>query len=279
LIFISGLFSYGLHFEIERGQFSVIAYALSLLSIYLFHKHKRVRLLSYILLSIAIQLKIYPAIFAVMLIKDWRDWKNNLTRMISLAALNILALFSLGTQIFRDFVNAMSKAQFVKGEAWVGNHSIASFVALHVPKISPNWVWLNANAGVIEIGLLIFVAVNFMLLLYIANKENRGELNTFLLLSTTLVTLLIPSISHDYRLSVLPAAIAMALSSVELSNFSRNVRLLMAVLLVLISVAYSSTLFSYTNKPDFLFNNMPTLMVMLLLTTVIAVVQMKYAHQ
>lgn len=267
LIFISGLFSYGLQFEIERGQFSVIAYALSLLSIYLFHRHERAMPLSYILLSIAVQLKIYPAIFAVMLIKDWRVWKDNLKRMIGLAAFNILALFSLGTQNFRDFVNAMSQAQFVKGEAWVGNHSISSFAKLYSP-----------SASALETGLLIFAAASFFLILYMAYKENNSELNAFLLLSTTIITLLVPSISHDYRLSVLPAAMAIALASIELPNFSRKIRLLIAPLVMFMAAVYSSTLFSYTNKPDYFVNNMPALMVILLLITVIAVVQMKYAH-
>jgi hypothetical protein len=202
-----------------------------------------------------------------MLIKDWRVWKDNLKRMIGLAAFNILALFSLGTQNFRDFVNAMSQAQFVKGEAWVGNHSISSFAKLYSP-----------SASALETGLLIFAAASFFLILYMAYKENNSELNAFLLLSTTIITLLVPSISHDYRLSVLPAAMAIALASIELPNFSRKIRLLIAPLVMFMAAVYSSTLFSYTNKPDYFVNNMPALMVILLLITVIAVVQMKYAH-
>ena len=265
LIFITGLFSYGLQFEIERGQFGVIAYALSVLSVFLFYKYARLRLLAYLLLSIAIQLKIYPAIFALMLIQDWKDWQTNLKRMIGLAAINMLALFSLGGKIFLDFIDALRQAQFLKGEAWVGNHSISSFAEIYAP-----------NAGTIEIVLLIFVAVNYVLILYVAYKDNTGELNVFLLASTTIVTLLIPSISHDYRLSVLPAVIAMAVSNVALPHFSRYLRLLIAALLVFMSAAYSSTLFSYTNKPDYLSNNMPALMVILQLITLIAVLQMKY---
>ncbi|MBC8506256.1 MAG: DUF2029 domain-containing protein, partial [Chloroflexi bacterium] len=127
LIFITGLLSYGLQFELERGQFSVIAITFCLLSIYLFHSHPRLRLLAYLLFTASIQLKIFPAIFVVLFVTDWRDWKTNLKRGLGLFALNFAALFVLGGEIFFDFLKAMTRIQLVDQQAWIGNHSIASF--------------------------------------------------------------------------------------------------------------------------------------------------------
>jgi len=284
LIFVTGLLSYGLQFELERGQFSVLTIAFCLLSIYLFYYHPRFRMVAYLLFSISIQLKIFPAIFAVMLVTDWRDWKANLKRGVGLFSLNFAALLVLGGQNFSEFMKAMTRIQLVYQQAWIGNHSIASFSALYAEKetlVLPwisRWTWLRENVWILEQGLLFFAVANFLLVLWVASTENKPELNAFLFLSGTLLALLIPSVSHDYRLSILPAAMALVLPKVNLFGFSRNMRLVVALLLLIISIAYSSTLFSYTNRPGYLFNNLPALMVILLLTTLIAVLQKKYAQ-
>lgn len=69
LFFVTVIFSYGMQFELERGQFNVIAFALSLLAIYIFHYHRSFRHLAYLLVSIAIQIKIYPVFFCLCLWK------------------------------------------------------------------------------------------------------------------------------------------------------------------------------------------------------------------
>ena len=62
LVSVIGLFSYGLQFEIERGQGYSIAMFFCCMAVYLYQKNKYV-FLSYILLSIAIQLKPTSAVF------------------------------------------------------------------------------------------------------------------------------------------------------------------------------------------------------------------------
>ena len=58
LIFATGMISYGLQFELERGQWNLIAFTLSLTAIYLFHNYPRLRWLAYFLFSISVQLKL-----------------------------------------------------------------------------------------------------------------------------------------------------------------------------------------------------------------------------
>ena len=93
LIFVTGLVSYGLQFELERGQFNVIAFTLCLGAIYIFHNHPKSRWLAYLFFTISVQLKLYPAIFVFALIEDWSDWKGNIKRIVGLGILNLAALF------------------------------------------------------------------------------------------------------------------------------------------------------------------------------------------
>lgn len=74
LLFASGAVSYGFQFQLERGQFNVIAITLCLAAVYLYHYHHKHRLEAYALFSLAVQLKVYPATFILMFVRDWRDW-------------------------------------------------------------------------------------------------------------------------------------------------------------------------------------------------------------
>jgi len=95
-----------------------------------------------------------------------------------------------------------------------------------------------------------------------------------LLLACTIGALLIPPVSHDYKLSILAAPVAILLS--EMSSYTegaiRSPRHFLTMMLVFIlSFAYSTTLFSYTNKPLFMAYNFPALMTMLLVTTCLSI--------
>ena len=60
ILFLS-LFSYGVLFELERGQFDLIAMFLCIAAIYLFHFHPRFRIAAYLLFCMAVQFKVYSA--------------------------------------------------------------------------------------------------------------------------------------------------------------------------------------------------------------------------
>ena len=89
LILVTGIFSYGFQFELERGQWNVVAIAFCLTAIYVFHNYPRYRWLAYLMFSISVQLKLFPAIFVFVLIEDWSDWKNNIKRVVGLGILNL----------------------------------------------------------------------------------------------------------------------------------------------------------------------------------------------
>jgi len=270
LMTITGLYSYGFLFELERGQLNLFAFLLCMVAIYLFHYQNRFRYFAYILISMSIQLKLWPAIFLLMFIQDWRDWRGNIKRLSGITVLNIALLFSLGFRLFVDFLHTVIIPMSGAAYKWVGNHSIKSFMTLLARIISSDF-----HPGISEqqirfwgqVILLGMVGFCLLLIIFRVYIKKASGLNPNLLLACTIAALLIPSTSHDYKLCILSAPIAIALYSIS-SNTYHQKRLLPTLLLFVISLAYSSTLFSYTNKPlFFLQNNLPALMVILMSCT------------
>jgi len=265
LILVTGLFSFGFQFGLERGQFDLITMFFCFLAIYIFHHHKKYRFWAYILFTMSIQLKLYPAIFIFMFIDDWSDWKGNIIRFFSLGAASICALFILGFNTFRNFLSSITT---FAGDPFlsVKNHSIQSFTR-HPAEFRPLGV-IFQNPNSVETIILIIVLVCFLLILYQAYRQKYVGINPYLLLACTLIALLIPSTSHDYTLSFLAAPIAILFTDRKLINIAaERKKPLFAQLLLYFSIAYASTLFSYTNKPLSIQNNFPALMVMLAILT------------
>ncbi len=270
LVFITGLSSYGLQFELERGQFNLIAILFCFFAIWIYHYHNRYRLISYILFILSVQMKIYPFIFIVMLVSDWHDWKNNLIRFLVLTTLNFGLFFILGLRVFLDFVNAITVKITYLGTS-VSNHSIRSFINVVSNYASDHgWGWFQQYSGALQIILLAMVAGCLFLIILHANHQKQTGLNPYLLLSCTIGASLIPSLSYDYKLSILAGPVAIVLS--EISSYTERTRhalrfVFFNLLVFIFSTVYASTLFSFTNKPLSLQNNCPALLIMLFATT------------
>lgn len=281
LLLMTGLLSYGLHFELEKGQFNVIAFSFSMLAIYLFHYEPRFRILSYVLFTISIQLKVYPAIFIFMFIDDWMEWKQLLKRFAGIALLNLSLLFILGYQVFLDFFNAI-KGQALNPYIVMNNLSIKAFTELLFRKNGFRAYFLEMGMDMEQLHLLqqytwllqaillLFVGICLSLVLFKAFKQKATGLNPYLLLVCTIGALLIPSVSHDYKLTLLAGPMAIILQKDVISRQSLQTALASVLLILIGSFAYSTILFSYTNKPYFLSNNLPMLMVVLAVFTIMA---------
>jgi len=274
LVFITGLFSYGLQFELERGQSNVFTFFLCFLAIWIYHYHNRYRYLGYILFIISVQMKVYPLIFIVMLINNWQDWRNNIKRLLLLIAVNFALLFVLGTHVFFDFVNAI-KAQIGNPYVWTGNHSIHSFVKIFSKTAYDcGWEWVNQYSGLVQIALLAIVAICIFLIVFQTSQQKQKGISPLLLLACTIGALLIPSISHDYTLSFLAAPVAILFSDNRFRGRRDKpfLHIIFIVVLLIFSAAYSSTLFSYRYKPFILQNNFPALVTMLFTITILSLV-------
>jgi hypothetical protein len=257
--------SYGMLFEYERGQFNVIAFTLTLTAIYLFHYQSSFRHLAYLLFSISIHLKLYPAIFILMFVKDWRDWKGNLARFAGIGVFNIALLFSVGTSMFMSFINSIAT---YASDTWSRpyNLSIKSFMyALANKEIVPlsdsAAAWMNANLFRLEALFLAFFGLCLLIVIAKAYKNNERLINFDLFVILTIGALIIPSVSIDYKLPLLALPLSLAFSQRNIQ--STGVKKLIIILLVIFaSTAYTVTLFPFIDKPTILANNLPMLVVM-----------------
>ena len=271
LVFISGLLSYGFQFELERGQFNVFTVFICFLAIWIYHFHPRYRFLAYILFTLSVQLKIYPFIFIVMFISNWQDWKNNLKRLLILAFSNFALFFILGPYIFVDFVRAIL-SQILYPFVWTGNHSIHAFIIFFSSITDDHGrAWINQNSGLLEIILQCATVVCIFLVMFQCYRQKQNGINPFLLLACTIGALLIPSVSNDYKLSILAAPVAIFLTNNRFWEQTNGplIHIIFIMLLLIFSAAYSSTLFSFTNKPLLLQNNFPALAAMLVVVTIL----------
>jgi len=75
-----------------------------------------------------------------------------------------------------------------------------------------------------------------------------------------------PSISFDYKLSMLPASVAIAAPEILLSEEDKKRP--SSSVDIGFSLAYSSMLYSYTNKPEILQDNFPALLLILIICTI-----------
>jgi hypothetical protein len=266
--FITGLFSYGFQFELERGQFNVITIFLCFLAIWIFHNHEKFRSLAYALFSIAVQLKLYPYIFIFMLIRDWKDWKNNIRRIFLLTAANIGLLLVAGLSPFQSFIKATIKGIF-EPDIRIENHSLRAFFSiLSDSAYERGLIWLKQYSSIVQLAVLLIIAAIIFLAILKAYRAGSTGINPLLLLACSAGALMIPSISFDYALSFLAAPVSFFI----LSEFSQpgegtdKNRLNSIILLLIFSFAYSVTLYSATNSLSLLLfsNKFPALFTILI---------------
>jgi len=266
LLFISGLYSYGFQFEMERGQFNVISMTFCLLAIYIFHFHRKFRYFAYLFFSISIQLKVYPVFFVVMFIDNWRNLRSIIKRFIGLILLNIGLLFILGQKLFLDFLNTVINYQKLQSSRYE-NLSIKGFVyylsndILPVPQSN-----ILASIATSEIVYWLVLGVCFLVVVRIAYIRNERGLNPYILLVCTIAALIIPSVSNDYKLSLLVAPMSLVICCFP-EKMESNKKLPLVLLTIIATFAYWTTLYPATVKPDFLSRNFPALIVILLSVT------------
>ena len=267
--FVTGLTSYALQFELERGQFNAVAISLCMLGIYIFHHRPKYRYLGYLLFCASIQLKIYPCLFVVLFVTDWSKWTRNLSRLAALATLNFALLFVLGLDRFIEMVQVLVRYSGGRG-VWVGNHSIQSFANLlagSVPGQKAAWSGLLGDAWSVQVLVLAIVLTSFLVVLLASISRNRAGVDGALLLACTVLALVLPSVSHDYTLALLPGPMAIYLGQLGIDPDPKR-QAMTNLLIFVLSLAYSSTLFSYVYKPVWLGNNLPMLVIILVTVAV-----------
>ncbi len=117
--------SYGFLFSVERGNFDIYPHVAALLGLWLMLRKPSWMWLQVACFSVAVHLKVYPAILFVLVL-----WKHGWKSLLPLAAINGLLLVSLGWENAAIFLNVVTRDSDRLRQYWVGNHSAASFAFL-----------------------------------------------------------------------------------------------------------------------------------------------------
>jgi hypothetical protein len=279
LLSVTGLFSYGFLFELERGQYYSIAFLLCMLAIYLFHRHHEFRHLAYVLFSFSVHLKIAPIFLLPMFVKDWRDWRGNLIRMIGLGIFNFALLFVLGYRNLIEFVQAIRLRVDVPTFVWNGNHSLSNFVFTFVKTgyglfSETTALVLQQHENLLEKTLLVIIALSVLAIIFSMFRNDERGLNPYLLLVCTICALVIPA-SIDYTLPILIAPMAILLSGMPGLKGSSGNKIVSIILLLVASISYASLLYPFKYKPYILNNNFPALFLILVVVDLYYLLQGK----
>src|SRR5690348_16323899 len=106
----------------------------------------------------------------------------------------------------------------------------------------PLTAWLG------ETMLLALVAACLLITSALARRKSGDGLDSKLLLICTLTAMLVPPVSHDYKLALLAAPVVLVLVDYEAPDtFARQ--LAGSAMLAVLSGAYALTLVSYTVRP------------------------------
>jgi len=272
LLFVISLFSYGFQFELERGQFNIIAYSLCLIAIYLYHLDDIYRYPAYFLFAMGVQLKIYPVVLIFMFVKDWRDWRSNIKRFAGIFSLNFLLLFVAGIPIFLDFLRSASDRQRF-ATFWDWNHSLNAFVhqltfdgfGLFDPE---KLILLGRYQDSLEKILLFILGLCLVAIIIQSSVRARNGLNPFLLSVCTILALVIPSTSNDYKLPILTIPMILLWSAIVLPE-NRSKRVLAIFLILIIATANWAVQFPLIVRSGFLSRNFPPLFIILIATTIL----------
>jgi hypothetical protein len=273
--FLTGLFSYGMQFELERGQFNVLTLLLVITGIWVYHYFPSFRLLAYTLWLIATHIKLYPAVFLLMFFTHWKNQKENFMTLVQLGILNIAAFLILGYKIFLQFVNAVITES--RNPLWLLpdkqpiNHSLKAFIDKLVknndgelPAKLSGWLSISRSwVGVILLAIIVLCSV-IILWRTLQNRPNLLHADALMLL--LLLCFLLPSASIDYKLVLLAPGLAVVLANRTLPEPCWQ-KILFIGLIILMVAAYSLTLVPYHYRSGLLLTTFPMLFTILLCLT------------
>ena len=243
------LTSYGFFFSVERGNNDAYAQCAAILGLWLMLRRPEKLWLQALAFSVAAHLKLYPAILFLLPL-----WQHGRRSLLPLVVINALLLLSTGPANAVEFAEVMVR---YAGQPflWVGNHSAASFSLLvngylipHVGLQLPTLVFYLLPAALWLLGAFTLWRKGF----------SPGGAVWLFILSVPMMSV-IPSTSHDYKLVLIGAPVAMVFSRLifDYATLDERVRLLQigAVMVLMLFLTRS-----YTMLPPLLGNKYPFLL-------------------
>lgn len=220
LIYIN---SYGFQFEIERGQWNIISIFFVIVAVYLSKKNNNI--LSALFFALAVSLKLYPILFAPALIKDYSKIRDVIKTIFYTIVANVVFFMILGFSNLKWFYRIISKYADIK-TSWIGNHSMTSFSIIYGNE------WIKP----VVIALFLFL-IGFFLYEFIKKDSEKPMAHFFSVLA--LSSCIFPSVSHDYKLSILGLFMPFVFSKYK------DISLISGIILLLFSFLYFSIQYSY----------------------------------
>jgi uncharacterized membrane protein len=267
------LTSYGFIFSAERGNFDIYPQFFSVAALWLLLKRPSKIWLPVILISLATHLKIYPAILFILIL-----WVHGRKSLLPVLLMNLFLLLITGVDNAIDFLKTIVDYS-LDPYLWIGNHSAASFAA-YLNQFVPEILGFSLPQVLFYLAPITLWILGF---LFLSRWKGRLEsLSTIFLfvLSVPLMNLL-PVVSHDYKLVILsaPLAILLLVYFWEIANSSRNSAALYVILkivlllLLMFGIARSSV---YTHP---LFKNKYPLILMVQLLSLLEIASMGHFLQ
>jgi hypothetical protein len=253
------LTSYGFIFSAERGNFDIYTGFLSILALWVMLKKPNQIWLPVILISMAAQLKIYPAILFFLIL-----WKHGSKSILPILVINLLLLFITGPVNVIEFIQTIT-FYTLDPYLWTGNHSAVSFnnylnqyTREYLGILLPGWIFFLAPVLLWIVG---FVGIG---------KNNFDPLKSVLLFTLSVPVMnLLPTVSHDYKLVLLstPFLILLFTYLIKLehapSRFAAIQEVLKIILLMLLMFVIGRT---YVYTHPILKNKYPLILFLQLLT-------------
>ena len=273
LISFYTLTSYGFIFSAERGNFDIYPQFFSVLALWvLVNKPSRIWL-PVILISLAAHLKIYPAaLFALVL------WVHGRKSILPILATNLFLLFITGPLNAIEFIKIIT-VYALEPHLWVGNHSAASFTA-YLNQYLPERIGMTLPEWLFYLAPVILWSGGVLVLWNLGGTWRPLSTVLVFVLSVPLMNLL-PSVSHDYKLVLLsaPLAILLILNFWKLDNARRlsgaTFEILKIILLMLLMFGIARTNV-YTHP---IFKNKYPLILFLQFLSILEIVSITYFRQ
>lgn len=227
--------SYLLYFYLERGQFDIIVFFFLVLSLYFYHLKKNNGLCA-LFLTIAIGLKVYPAIFVFYFLirKKYR-------LVIYTLLFGIAIAFLTGINHWVAYLNVLSTIKNIFYLEW-HNHSIAALIA---PLVS--------FLGIKEFFNFFYYGFVLTALGGIFYTFNKGSENFIIEISSlSILMTLIPGMSWDYNLLVLGfvflSVFAYLKDNIQYGTSFYKTTLIILVLIVIVSSDHFMVFFDLKSK-------------------------------
>jgi hypothetical protein len=240
------LVSYGFTFSIERGNYDIYALFFSLLFLNCLVSHPEKVWLQVIWLSIAIHLKLYPAILILPLF-----WKHKGKAILPVLLVNAALLLILGPAEAIGFFHKITSTIQSPPIAIV-NHSTNAFVVFLMDALAKSGATIpQAGRWIIR---LIPLAIFGVECLWLLPGGYTSEKAVWLFICSVPLMNMLPSVSFDYKLILLTFPMLMFAYLLIRQSVSGRDTVLPAVLGVLTAVIAFYLARSYAVTPEILQN-------------------------